>query len=108
MRDQIISQLKQDKDFDEVLLKDTRQGFITSNGEILLVWKKKFESTEAYQVLRLDSGVKIVVFNDSDETDCTYAFVNDLLVRHKKDADYLEVYQLSFKQGKLEEGAPVG
>ena len=55
----------------------------------------------------MDDDIKAIIFHDEDEIDFEYAFVNNFLVRHKKDADMLEVYQLRFKQGELEVGSPV-
>ena len=52
--------------------------------------------------------MKVVVLNVNDHTKCTYEFVNDFLLRRGYEADYLQVYQLSFKEGKLEEGPSVG
>ena len=51
----------------------------------------------------------MVVLNDKDPRDeDSYEFVNKFLVRRRKDATYLEVLELNFKQGKLEEGPSVG
>ena len=52
--------------------------------------------------------MKAIVINDADDTRCDYEFVNNFLVRHKDGTELLEVYQLSFKQGKLEEGSSIG
>ena len=92
MREQLISQLKQDKDFAEDQLKNTSRGFITRKGEALFVWTRKFKSTEAYQVLKLDNDMKVIVFNDDVDTRCTYELVNDFLVRRKEEAIHLEVF----------------
>ena len=52
--------------------------------------------------------MKVIVMNDTDDTHCTYELVNEFLVRRRNDSVYLEVFRLSFKNGRLEEGAPVG
>ena len=88
-------------------MKFSYQGFSTGNGKPFYIWTRKCKSTETYQVLKLDDDIKAIVFYDEDKIDCEYAFVNNFLVRHKKDADMLEVYQLSFKQGELEVGVTV-
>ena len=56
------------------------------------MWKRKFKSTIAYQVLKLDVGMKVIVFNDDDDTRCTYEFVNDYMVRLKEKSNILEVF----------------
>ena len=52
--------------------------------------------------------MKAIVFNDEDDTSCTYELINDFLVRRKENSIHLDVFQLGFKNGKLEEDAPVG
>ena len=103
MGEQIITQLKIEKD----QLKWTYQGFITRNGKPFFIWTRKCNSTETYQVLKLDDDIKAIVFHDEDQIRCEYAFVNNFLVRHKAYTDMLEVYQLRFKQGELEVGSLV-
>ena len=106
MREQLISQFEKDKDFAEDQLADIKQGLTTRKGEVFYVWTRKFKSTEVYRVLQLDNDVKTIVINVADDTRCSYALVNNFLVRHNEGTDLLEVYPLSFKQGKLEDGTP--
>ena len=56
------------------------------------MWSRKLKSTIAYQVLKLEVGMKVIVFNDDDDTQCTYEFVNDYLVRRKEESIQLEVF----------------
>jgi hypothetical protein len=62
----------------------------------------------AYQVQSLKDDIKVVVLNDEDETRCQYKVVDKFLVRRKYGSDYLEVFELSFNQGKLVDGPSAG
>ena len=75
---------------------------------MVFIWSRKVKSSETYQVHSLKDGIKVVVLNDEDETSCAYAVVDKFLVRRKEKSDYLEVFELSFNQGKLVDGLSTG
>ena len=63
MIEQIKRKLRQDEDFAEKALK-LRGGFITSKNDTIFIWSRIFKSTDAYQVLKLNNDMNVIVFND--------------------------------------------
>jgi len=107
MKKQLADILEHEQGFGADQLKLQYQ-FITIKRELVFIWKRKFKSSLAYQVRSLKDDIKVVVLNDEDETDPSYTFVDKFLVRRKEKSDYLEVFELSFNQGKLVDGPSAG
>ena len=113
MNEQLEDILEHEQDFAADQLKLSYE-FITINQELVFVWTSSFNSSQEYRVESLEYDIKVVVLNDEEEindeeeTECKYAVVDKFLVRRKEASDYLEVFELSFDQGKLVDGPSTG